>query len=247
MNQFEHSLIAMKRLLDAVGETHWAQWIAQDIEQWRLDRDTSHHLSAYGGMGSLNDVAISCGSEHAVTEITEAWANTLFEWLKSICYFLAQHPNDSFTAEMLAERVGRHDSALAAFIGGDLTPASMRGYADEPRVLEGWRCLHCGRAEVTNEDIEYLMAQDLVPSMVFSSCGSCTLDKLVDQALASDISGIEATRKNLAAAVAASNILLITRDEWNWRCPNCDSDDTAVYRWNLNVKNGCSFDPSHDN
>jgi len=247
MNQYEHSLIAMKRLLDAVGETHWAQWIAEDLELWRSERDTSHHLSAYGGMGSFNDVVISCGNEHSVTEITDAWANTLFEWLKSICHFLAKHPTDSFTAEMLAERVGRHDSALAALVGGDQAPASMRGYANEPRVLQGWRCLHCGRSEVSDRDIEYLMAQDLVPNMVFSSCGTCTLDELVDQTFASDIPGIESTRKTLAAAVSTSGILLITRDQWNWRCPSCDSDDTAVYRWNLNLDNGCSFETSNDN
>ena len=48
MNQYEHSLIAMKRLLDAVGESHWAKWIDTDITEWRANRDPSHHLSAYG-------------------------------------------------------------------------------------------------------------------------------------------------------------------------------------------------------
>ncbi len=56
MSQYEHSLIAMKRLLDAVGEAHWADWIHADIEHWRSKHSTSHHLSAYGGMGSFTDV-----------------------------------------------------------------------------------------------------------------------------------------------------------------------------------------------
>ena len=247
MTQYEHSLLAMKRLLDAAHETHWAQWIATDIEQWRAADDTSHHLSAYGGMGSFNDVIICRANQHSVTEVTEAWANTLFEWLKSVCYFLAKHPNDSFTAETLANRVGRHDSSLAAFIGGDRTPASMRGYATEPVKLQGWRCLQCGQSEVTDRDIEYLMAQDLIPNMVFSACGSQTLNNLVDKVLASDVSGAEETRKMLAAAAVASDILLITRDGWNWKCPHCDSDDTAVYRWVLRLDNECRFEPSTDN
>lgn len=50
MSQYEHSLIAMKRLLDAVGETYWADWIETDIEHWRSKRSVSRHLSAYGGM-----------------------------------------------------------------------------------------------------------------------------------------------------------------------------------------------------
>ena len=58
MNQYEFSLIAMKRLLDAVGESHWAKWIDTDITEWRSNRDATHHLAAYGGMGSFNDIWI---------------------------------------------------------------------------------------------------------------------------------------------------------------------------------------------
>jgi len=35
MTQYEDSLIAMKRLLDAVGDKHWGQWVTTDIERWR--------------------------------------------------------------------------------------------------------------------------------------------------------------------------------------------------------------------
>jgi hypothetical protein len=52
LSQYEQCLIAMKRLLESVGETHWATWIEQDIDAWRDRRDTSHHLSGDGGMGS---------------------------------------------------------------------------------------------------------------------------------------------------------------------------------------------------
>lgn len=247
MTQYEHSLLAMKRLLDAVHENHWAQWIATDIERWRASGDTSHHLSAYGGMGSFNDVIICHANQHSVTEVTEAWANTLLVWLKSVCYFLAKHPQHSFSPETLAARIGLHDSSLAAFVGGDQAPASMRGYAAEPAKLRGWRCLQCGQAEVTDRDIEYLMAQDLIPGMMFSACVSQTLDKLVDKVLAADISGTEETRKMLAVAVAASEIRLVPRDGWNWKCPHCGSDDTAVYRWVLCSGNECRFEPSADN
>ncbi len=77
MNQYEHCLIAMKRLLDAVGESHWAKWIDTDIKVWRANCDVSHHLSAYGGMGSFNDIWICRANQHTLTEAQEPWANTL--------------------------------------------------------------------------------------------------------------------------------------------------------------------------
>ena len=102
MTQYEHRLVAVKRLLDAVGETQWAEWIATDIDRWREAEDTSHHLSAYGGMSSFNDIIFSQGNEHSLTAVTEPWANTLLLWLRSLCHFLAQHPDATFTAEALA-------------------------------------------------------------------------------------------------------------------------------------------------
>ena len=130
MSQYEHSLIAMKRLLDAVGETHWADWIHRDIEDWRSKRSTFHHLSAYGGMGSFTDVWICRANHNEVSKAQEPWVNTLFGLLQSICYYLAQHPKKSLAAKTLSKVVGGHGSALAAFLGGDAAPNSMKGYAN---------------------------------------------------------------------------------------------------------------------
>jgi hypothetical protein len=247
MSQYEHSLTAMKRLLDAVGERCWTDWIGMDIVRWRSNHDTSHHLRAYGGMGSFNDILICRANQHRITEDQEPWANILFEWLKSLCHFLAQHPNDSFTAEALSNAVGRHNPSLSAFVGGNEAPASMRGYANEDRKLQGWRCLRCGYSEVSHGDIEYLIAQVVVPAMVFRSCEFMTLIQLVDQTLACNISGIDNMRKEIAAAVRASGLSSKERKDWMKHCPNCGKDDTAVYRWRLIIDEGFRFEPAADN
>lgn len=58
MSQFAQALEATRSLLAAVGEDHWAEWLATDLAEWRASRRLSHHLSAYGGMGSFTDVLI---------------------------------------------------------------------------------------------------------------------------------------------------------------------------------------------
>lgn len=242
--QYEHSLLAMKRLLDVVGEAHWADWIQTDIEQWRSERSTSHHLSAYGGMGSFNDIFICRTNQHKITKAQEPWANTLFKWLKSLCYYLAKHPKGAVAAETLSRVVGRYDSVLAAFVGGHAAPNSMKGYVNENQELHGWRCRCCGRSEVSNGDIEQLIAQDVVPQLVFQSCESLSLDKLVDQVLACDIADIRNIRQTLVRAVVASGITLEDRDCWRQPCPNCGKEDAAVHRWRMTVRDGVSFQPS---
>lgn len=247
MEHYEHSLHAMVRLLEAVGEKHWAAWIREDIHLWEGSSETAHHLSAYGGMGSFNDVWICHANGHNVTEPQEAWIHTLFEWLKSVCYYLARHPNCKVTEASLSKAVGRHDSALAAFIGGDKASASMRGYASETPKLQGWRCLLCGYSEVSARDLEYLIARSEVPTMVFRACATLTLDDLVDRILRLDIPGITKTRRELNQAVTASGISLSKRDGWMRPCPNCQKDETAIYRWELARSEQMCFEPSNDN
>ncbi len=169
------------------------------------------------------------------------------EWLKSLCHFLAQQPQDTFDASMLANRIGRHDSALAAFVGGENAPSSMRGYATDDRKLHGWRCLQCGHSEASSRDIENLIAQDVVPKLIFQSCQRCTLDKLVDQSLAFDIPDLDTMRQSLATEVTGCGIALVDRDGWMRPCPNCGNNDTAVYRWRLVVSDELGFEPADDN
>jgi hypothetical protein len=58
----------IQALLTEVGETHWRAWIARDlslIEQ--LDAyGLDHFLSAFGGMGSINDLVIHPMNGHHV-------------------------------------------------------------------------------------------------------------------------------------------------------------------------------------
>jgi hypothetical protein len=53
-------LLEAETLLRTYGETHWANWLANDAK--RISRrdgfGLEHLLSAYGGMGSFNDVAL---------------------------------------------------------------------------------------------------------------------------------------------------------------------------------------------
>src|SRR5262245_16087150 len=141
MNQYEHALTATKRLLCAVGESHWAKWVQDCIERWRATHDTSCHLSLYAGMGSFNDIYICRKNRHIVTELQEPWVNTLLLWLQALCCFLAKQPHNFFAAESLFNSVGRFDAPLSAFAGGNRADPSIRGLA-EKTVLSGWRCCH---------------------------------------------------------------------------------------------------------
>jgi hypothetical protein len=246
MNQYGHALMATKRLLCAVGESYWAQWVQDSVDRWRDTHDTSHHLSGYAGMGSFNDVYICRQNRHTVTELQEPWVNALLLWLRAICFFLAKQPDRSFAAEVLFDSVGRFDAPLSAFVGGDKADQSIRGLAEEP-VLSGWRCLNCGYAQVSRRHLDAFIADDILPGMVFHACETCTLNQLVDQVLAGDLADITDRREQVAEALRRSNISLSDSDEWMRPCPSCGSYNTAVYRWKRSAVREAQFEPTDDN
>lgn len=138
MKQYENALHAMGQLLAAVGEKHWSAWIRDDLERWSSRAEVDHHLSAYGGMGSFNDLIICPENGHIVTKVQEPWANETFEWLKSLCFQFARDPSKDWNLDDLRRKVGRYDAAIAAFVGGDTAPASMRGLSKALPQLHGW-------------------------------------------------------------------------------------------------------------
>ena len=54
---------------------NWINWLERDIEDWTQRREVAHHLRAYGGMGSFNDLPRMRGNHEYI-----------FGFLKSVCY-----------------------------------------------------------------------------------------------------------------------------------------------------------------
>ena len=55
---YEPCLVALIEALALASEAHWHAWMVDDLERWHRRRDVSHHRSAYGGMGSFNDLVL---------------------------------------------------------------------------------------------------------------------------------------------------------------------------------------------
>lgn len=60
---------------------HWVKWISKDITDWKFRQNTDHHIGAYGGMGSFNDLPQIRGG-HGNYSI-------IFDLLRSFCYRFA--------------------------------------------------------------------------------------------------------------------------------------------------------------
>ena len=215
MTEYIYVLTALEYLLDRVGEKHWRDWLRQDMGLWRSKKDVSHHLSAYGGMGSFNDIWISVQNKNNITKVQEPWVNNLFDLLKCLCYQLAHNlEKDEANKKSM-------DSATSQF------PKTKS-------QLYGWRCLKCGHAETNSCEIDNYLAKMVLPGYLGKAETESELKALVDAAFTTEIEGINKIRSQLAQTILNSGIKMVDRESWMRPCPTCGSDDTAVYRWQLN-------------
>jgi Domain of unknown function (DUF6966) len=248
MTPYENCLWAIERLLSATDVTYWPDSIRRDVQVWQLFRDTSHHLSTYGGMGSFNDIFICRDKGHSVTEAQEPWVNSLFDWLKSVVFYLANDPKDAVSAQELEDNVGCYDSVFVAFVGGENVRDDARGrIADRPARLEGWRCFQCHHSEATDRDLDRYIAENLLPKLVFDACEKQTLTDLVDTVIRLRIPNYETISGELKTTGSKSGITFLQRKNWTRACPSCDGNDTGMFRWILTVGNPVHFEPSEDN
>ena len=81
---YKISLEILYRLLKDSGDNHWANWISKDLDDWSSSRSVNNHLSAFGGMGSINDLAV--GKANTIG----AWKNQLFGIIKNLSWSLAK-------------------------------------------------------------------------------------------------------------------------------------------------------------
>lgn len=213
MHPYLDALNAMHELLGALGEQHWQSWIAQDIDEWESRKSVQHHLSAYGGMGSFNDIGFE-----------DAWLGTLFDDLKSACYYFAHSP----TAKPNARELER----------------AMGGIGFE---LSGWRCLACGQGVVSEQNIDYFVARRVIRNLILAEAARTRLLEFVRSVVSASPTDSILSRDNVAAWITASGLRVRENDDWLRPCPNCGSVDTAVYRWSLVNERGNRFVPSADN
>jgi hypothetical protein len=81
---YKTSLAILAKTLQEENYEHWAKWLQEDIKLWETDKSVEHHLHAYGGMGSFNDVVIGENDNKGI------WKGHIFGYLQTLAYSLAK-------------------------------------------------------------------------------------------------------------------------------------------------------------
>lgn len=81
---YKISLEILIQLIKGEGYENWEKWLSEDIRLWETEKSTEHHLRAYGGMGSFNDVPLGAN------DLASIWKNKLFGTVQTLAYSFAK-------------------------------------------------------------------------------------------------------------------------------------------------------------
>jgi hypothetical protein len=81
---YKTTLAILAKILQEENHEHWAKWMQDDIKLWETDKSVEHHLHAYGGMGSFNDVTVGVNDNEGI------WKGHIFGHLQTLAYSLAK-------------------------------------------------------------------------------------------------------------------------------------------------------------
>ncbi len=191
------------QILKGEGYENWEKWIIEDIRLWETDKSTKHHLGAYGGMGSFNDIILG------TNDLASIWKNKLFGMVKSITYGFATGNISTISA----------------------IDEEFYGYGS--KEISGWRCRDCGEAKIKKRDIEIYLSDTLLPKIFIEYINQAKLTEILDLEKVINLEEVSKKRTEMENVIQKSGIEFSDSAEWLWICPYCQSDQTCVYRWIL--------------
>ncbi len=90
---YTEALICLRSILqtDHPEFKNWIDWLERDIEDWTQRREVSHHLRAYGGMGSFNDLPSMRGNHDYIFGFLNQCAMPSVIFMENRKAFLRRH------------------------------------------------------------------------------------------------------------------------------------------------------------
>jgi hypothetical protein len=238
MTTYSNALRALEYLLDKVGEIHWRDWLREDMALWVSSKEVAHHLSGYGGMGSLNDLWICAQNGHALTELQEPWVNRLLTLFRNLCFQLAHTP---LKERNIGAIVGKSSfSIFGIFFRGRRFPSSglMPKWIAQANIhLNCWRCLNCNYKETHPRSIEDVLAEVILPCQISLARTEQELIVIVDNTLSFGFPETKMMREQLKDAIQKNGVAIVERNGWMRPCPRCGSQETEVCKLDMYLGN----------
>lgn len=149
------------------------------------------------------------------------WKNRLFDTTKNLSWSLAK---GKLSTPPLEDKFYRYGS----------------------NEISGWRCRHCGHSRIDKSNIELYLSTEFLPKLFVDYIRQNKLIEILELKSIVGLKQIIEKRNAIEKLIQNANITLTNGNEWLWTCPECESKNVCIYRWQT-VDNDTKLIESKDN
>lgn len=136
------------------------------------------------------------------------WNNQVFDTIKGLSWTLAKNRNHS-------------------------APRSSSFYRFGTGQMTGWKCRNCGHSRLNENQIEYYLAFEHLPSIIVELINEDKLESLLPISNWISSEKIENERSKVKTILSKTEIYIPESEAWLKTCSKCQSDDVCSYRWEV--------------
>lgn len=134
------------------------------------------------------------------------WKNKLFDTTKTLSWSLAK---------------GKISTA----------PRDEKFYQNGSNEISGWRCRQCGHSRIDKSNIEPYLSTYYLPKLFVEYIKQDKLIEILDLKNIVALEQIIDKRNSIEKVIQNANITLTAGNNWLRTCPECESKNVCVYRW----------------
>lgn len=189
----------------------WEGWIKKDISNFEESGDAVHHLRAYGELGSINQVEITC-EENSLPPDSILWINQLLKEMLRLTYYIAGkiESNEEIKKADIMDRL------------------SSNNY-----IMTGEKCLNCRYGKVSIDKINSFLSSQIVPALLKEYMEKNELTKLVESFLSFRIPGLAKAENNIRRALQIRNLHIDYQKKEMLSCPRCKSKEVNFIEYRV--------------
>lgn len=184
----------------------WERWIKKDISNFEESGDVVHHLRAYGELGSINQVEITC-EDNSLPPGSILWINQLLKEMLRLTYNIAGKIEAN-------EEIKKTD--IMAMI-------SSHNY-----IITGEKCLNCRYGKVSIDKINSFLSRQMVPALLKEYMEKNELTNLVERFLSFRVPGLAKAEHNIRRALQSRNLHIDFQKKEMLSCPRCKSKEVNL-------------------
>ena len=171
-----------------------------------------------GAFGGMGSINdLSVGSWDTIG----VWKNKLFDTTKTLSWSLAKRKIST-------------------------APVDENFYRQGSKEISGWRCRHCGHSRIDKSNIELYLSTEFLPKLFVNYIRQDKLIEILDLQTIIELDQVIEKRNAIEKLIQNANITLTTGNQWLWSCPECESKNVCVYRWQT-IDNDTKLIESKDN